>query len=32
VYHRFHVYIWTGLDALKQIEEKKARIHGFGLD
>jgi hypothetical protein len=32
VRHRLHVYIWTGQDALLQILEKKAQVHGFGLD
>jgi hypothetical protein len=30
VRHRFHVPIWTGRDALREVQENRARIHGFG--
>ena len=32
VRHRFHEPIWTGRDALHEIENGNATIHGFGLD
>jgi hypothetical protein len=32
VRHRFHKPIWIGKDALQQVQEKKATIHGFGLN
>ncbi len=31
VRHRFHELIWTGPDALRLLQEGKARISGFGL-
>jgi hypothetical protein len=30
VRHRFHVPIWVGRDALSEVQENRARIHGFG--
>jgi hypothetical protein len=32
VRHRFHVPIWIGKDALREVQEHAATIHGFGLD
>lgn len=32
VRHQFHRFIWTGHDALQEIQVNQATIHGFGLD